>query len=842
MSLELQFTFPLKNGFHARPASRFQEIANQYSSSVTLVNEQTRTTANGKSTLSLLGSLTKLGDRCTLRVEGEDEIRAFEAFHIFLEKEFPLCDEDLPAPPSGTGGGERIPRILRNSGATFYTGMTVSSGIARGSAFIVSARSMELPDTAHVRGSEEEELTRLAKAYKEVELRYRKQSLHTPRGAEGDILKVHLSLLDDTDFRSTISTGIIDGHGTAGESVLTAVEHYAEMLHRSESVYLQERILDIRDVASQLIQAMYGVSATERELTLNKDTIVVAANLTPSQFLSLDKRLLKGMILSHGGTTSHTSILARSLGIPSITGVHDACDRIGDDDDIILDAGRGLVIPTPPQRVAAFFDRAAATAARAREKLQAYTALEGRSSDGKRLEIGANASSVAEVEAAFRNGAEGIGLFRTEFLFMDRDAPPEEDYQFEIYSAAVRCAGSRPVIFRTLDIGGDKPVPYLHFPPEENPFLGYRAVRFYHEHKEIVNPQLRAILRASAFGNARLMFPMISSADEVHRLRVWTGEVMNELQSAGLAFNRDIEIGIMLEIPSTAYIIDQLSAVADFFSVGSNDLTQYFHAVDRSNVKVKDLYTSYTPAFLRLLKQIVQEAHTRGKWVGLCGELGGDALAIPVFLGLGFDEISLASPGIAAMKSIVAGVSATKSERLVEQLCSMEGPAQISGALKDFGRTSTGKTALIADDVVILASENRSKDDVIRELADLLQSEGRADDADLVEDAIWTREETYSTGIGFGVAIPHCKASSVITNTVAFLKPVSPISWGSQDEQPVSMVILIAINEKAGGEDHLKIIARLARRLMHEEFRQSLLDAPTPGDVVRLLGESVIAT
>ncbi|HTO94283.1 MAG TPA: phosphoenolpyruvate--protein phosphotransferase [Bacteroidota bacterium] len=427
-----------------------------------------------------------------------------------------------------------------------------------------------------------------------------------------------------------------------------------------------------------------------------------------------------------------------------------------------------------------------------------------------------------------------MGLFRTEMLFMGRNEPPGEEEQYRAYAEVAKCAAGRPVIIRTLDIGGDKPVPSLHIPPEENPFLGYRAIRLYAEYPALINAQLRAILRASAHGKLKIMFPMVCALHEVRAMRVRIRALMTDLEHEGTAFDRAIEIGIMVEIPSVAFIIDQLSREVDFFSIGSNDLTQYFLAVDRANRNVASLYTPFHPSFLRLLKQIIDGAHAAGKWIGLCGEMGGNPLAAPLFLGYGIDEISMAPPLIPAIKGIVRRARAVECGALLDSVMAMEGPEGVEAALKNFSASLRG-TALVAEETVRLSSRCMSKEEAIRELVDMLHASGRVDDPDVVEDAVWLREQTYPTGMGHGVAIPHCKSPAVSVNSIAVLKLDAPVAWTDAGEDPVHFLILIAISAAAKGDEHLKIIAGLARRLVHDEFRRGLMEATAPGAIVTLL-------
>jgi multiphosphoryl transfer protein len=837
MPHELQFRFPLKYGLHARPASAFQDLANLYASSITLVNEESSATANGKSTLSLVGTMTKEGDRCLVRIDGADSDRAADAFRKFLADILPHCDDELPPPAMPQTGGARLPRLLREAGIPVLPGAPVSAGIACAPAFAAHVRVLTLPEAALRPAVAATELDRLHNALGALEALY----LAAParKGTEAEITKAHLSIVRDIEFRAAMEEGI-RAHGlSAGQAIMRTAESYATLLGNAESEYLRERAVDIRDVSTQIMDATYGKTPDAETGQLTAEAIVVADNLTPSQFMGLDKRYLRGIALAHAGATSHTVILARSLGIPCVTGIVDASRRVTPGAMIVLDALRGILIPAPTERVLQFYRAEIATGVRITQRLQRFALHPAKAADGRRMEVAANASSVAEAEKAFRDGAEGIGLFRTEMLFMDRPAPPDEEEQYAVYAATMRAAGDRPVIFRTLDIGGDKGVEYLGLPEEENPFLGFRAVRLYPSFRKMIDTQLRALLRASAIGKAKIMIPMIASVEEVRMMRTWIDGIKQELSAATIPFNNAVEIGIMLEIPSAAFIMDQLSPLVNFFSIGSNDLTQYFLAVDRGNAKVRNLYSSTTPSFLRLLTMIVDGAHRHGRWVGLCGELGGRLPAVPLFLGLGLDEISLASPGIPAMKERIAQYTVEESMAILTGVLGLETPGEVDEMLaRAAGGRASGKQPA-AEEIVVLTSENASKDTVIRELVNTLYADGRIDDPDAVEDAVWRREETYSTGIGFGVAIPHCKSAAVHASSIALLRPARPFLWAADDDEPVNLVILLAINDTAPGDEHLRIIAKLSRRLMHDEFRQELVGAPSASAVVAALREAM---
>lgn len=691
MALEFAFVFPLKNGMHARPASLLQDVANAYRSSVTFVNRQSGASANGKSTLSLVASVTREGDPCSVIVDGEDEGAAHEALRRFLTEVFPRCDEEVTGSAPMPGAPRALPRSLRGEQVRMDVGVPVSGGIAHAPVAVLSRRGLEPPPGGWVKGTDEVEVGRVNRALKDAQASMRAQVAAMKEGVERAILKAHLSIAGDPDFAIRVEEIIRLHHRSAGEALIEAAGQYADLLARSGSVYLQERILDIQDVASRLIASMYGTPSAEKPPQLAEDVICVADNLPPSQFIALDKRRVKGLVLAQGGVTSHTVILARSFGIPCVTGIADVHRTVTQSEEVILDADRGFLIRTPSEHVAKFYARETAKLEQIKARLRRFAGMPGISADGRRLEVAANAASPDEVDAAIAHGAEGIGLFRTEMLFMDRGDPPDEEEQYRIYAQAAKSAGDRSVIIRTLDIGGDKPIAYLNLPPEDNPFLGYRATRLYPEHPQLINTQLRAILRASVSGNLKVMFPMICSVQEVRALKSRIRDLMRELDGEGVGYNPQIPIGIMVEIPSVAFVIDHLCKEVDFFSIGSNDLTQYFLAVDRSNARVSSLYTPFHPSFLRLLKQIIDQGHRQRTWVGLCGEMGGNALATPLFLGYGIDEISLAPSLIPAVKEVLQRSRVPDCEALLASVLQMESPEEVEAALKSFAAAQRGR-------------------------------------------------------------------------------------------------------------------------------------------------------
>lgn len=833
MPLELTFTFPLVNGLHARPASIFRDVTNQFQSTITLENRRSHSRANAKSALALVATLTKKDDACSLVIEGDDEQVALDALKLFIDAEFPHCDDDLPQEVSEERLG-LIPRTLRTVGATVFEGIPVSKGIARAKAF-VSISNLPLPDFSTLpKGTAAEEIQKVDEAFQQVASNIRKQLAASQNRTQQDILNAHLSIAEDVELAERIRNTLRSNGASAGDAVRVVTEQFADILQRSGSKLLRERIPDIRDLARQVIEEIYGSPKADDENSFVSDGIWIGENLSPAEFIALDKEHLKGIALSQGGATSHTVILARAFGIPCVIGIKDVQKLVRPGQDTIVDGERGLLVPEPSPGVLGFYMGESKKLGKYRNKLSRFKDSPGTTADGKRLEVGANVGSLEEVKVAFENGAEGIGLFRTELLFMGRPNAPTEEEQFTFFAETARLAQKRGVIIRTLDVGGDKPIAYLNMPQERNPFLGYRAIRMYDAHKDIIDTQLTAILRASAFGNLKIMFPMVSSAEEVQVLRARITALMRQLDQNGTPYNRNIEVGIMVEIPSVAFIIDQIARHVDFFSIGTNDLTQYFLAVDRDNEKVAHLYSSLHPSFLRLIKKIVEDAHAAKKWIGICGELAAQRIALPLFVGYGVDEISLASPDIAEVKSTLNECRSKDCRRIVDSVLQSDTPVAVETLLKEYLVRKSDKS-LITQDIIRLDSQSKTKEEAVRELVDLLQLAERIEEPDAVEETIWEREDSYSTGVGFQVAIPHCKSPHVLANSIAILKLRSDIEWKSLDDRPVKLVILIAIKEEQANEIHLKMIASLSRKLMDEEFRDRLLNAVDKVTVLELI-------
>jgi len=824
MALEHRFLFPLPNGLHARPASHLEEIVRGFTAAITFANDRTGRTANAKSVLALVGTDTRHSDPCRLVFQGADEEAACSRVVSFLSGPFAACDEPLVIETPAASDELRLPRSLNAAGLQrFHRGASACRGVGQGRAMVIGA--FVLPPTLRTQkagdSAQEHAAVRAAAAAVQNDL---ERSLNLARGTEAAVLKAHLALLRDPALAEQIATQIGSGR-TAAQAVVAAIETHAAILRQAESAYLRERVLDLEDIGRRLLEKLCGPGGGPQTPAFSGPVVVFAETLTPGQFLALDRRLLRGLVLGNAGQTSHTVILARSFGIPTLTGVSPAALAVAPGAEIIVDANLGLVVSEIPTGVRCWYNREQAKLTCIAQKLASVAAQPTVTRDGRRIEVAANISSAEEAVTAFAQGAEGIGLFRTELLFMNRSEAPGEEEQYAQYAAVVRAAAGRPVIIRTLDIGGDKPVPFLKFPPENNPFLGYRGVRFYAEYSDLVRTQFRALLRAAALGPLKVMVPMVACLEEARTAKRLFAEAQQELAAAGVAQGHEVPFGLMIEVPAAAFILDELCAEVDFFSIGTNDLTQYFLAADRENPKVANLYSSLHPGFVRLLQQIVAGVKARGRWIGLCGEMAEDALAQPLLIGLGLDEISLAAPRIAATKAALAQLASADCAALLDRALHCTTRDEVAQLL---GARPVSSAPLLTPELAAIDVDCRTKEEAICAAVDLLHVAGRTTRPELIEEEIWQREDTYSTGFGGGLAVPHCKSAHLTANTIAILKSRQGIEWGSVDGQPVRVAILLAIRADDHGKEHLKVFAKLSRLVVRDEFRERLLAETDP--------------
>ena len=556
-------------------------------------------------------------------------------------------------------------------------GLGVSPGIGIGKAFIIDRGLIDIKKI--LVDDVGKELDRLMTALETAKTQLNdlyNSTIDELGEKEAQIFKSHEMMLEDDTFISDVKNKII-AEGVNAEFALSETSNaYIKMFQNIENEYLRERSEDIRDVMDRVIRLMMGINSFDYS-ALENNSIIVAKDLTPSDTAQLDRTKVAAMITEMGGKTSHAAIIARIMGIPTVVGLNNITDKIKPGDTVICDGRTGKVIINPNAKQLFFYNKKKIREDEINKELRNQAGLPSVTLDGFKVNLSANIGVPNDVDMALENDAEGIGLFRSEFIFMNREHQPTEDEQFEQYKEVLVRMGDKPVIIRTLDIGGDKCVPYLDMPKEMNPFLGYRAIRLCLGNVEVFRTQLRAILRASVYGNVKIMIPMISTMKELKDSKKVLQQAKDELLREGIKFKDDIEIGVMIETPSAAIISDLLAKEVDFFSIGTNDLIQYTMAVDRLNSKLSYLYSQYHPALLRLIKGIIDNAHKAGIWVGMCGEAAGDPKLIPVFIGMGLDEFSMNSPSILRARYIVRYINNKDMEILAKSTLDMENALEV---------------------------------------------------------------------------------------------------------------------------------------------------------------------
>jgi len=585
-------------------------------------------------------------------------------------------------------------------------GIGASPGIAIGPAFIF--QKVEIRVERRDASNAAREWARIEEGLKAAvaQLEALARRVHGEIGSEqAAIFEAQLQMLDDPDLLDAVRHLITDRHISAEYALQMAGEEFAQRLADLDDEYLAARAADVRDAIARVVRILLGVDDSAMTGP-TEPSVIVAADLTPSDTAGLDRSKVLGFCTASGGATSHTAILARGLGLPAVVGAGEAIQSVPSRADLILDGDEGVVVVAPDDATRRVYrDRQAHVAtrlagARAQAQSPATTA------DGHRVEVAANIGDVASAQAALEWGAEGVGLLRTEFLFLERATLPTEEEQYAAYRAITDVMGQRPLIIRTLDIGGDKQVPYLGLAQELNPFLGWRAIRLCLAQPEVFQVQLRAILRAGHERNVRVMFPMIADVEEVRRCKLMLREAMAALDREQVPFARDMSVGIMVEIPAAAVAADILATEADFFSIGTNDLIQYSMACDRTNERVSYLYQPFHPAILRLIRQVIGAAHKAGKWVGMCGEMAGEPLAIPLLLGLGLDEFSMSPSAIPEAKRIIGSLSRDRARKFAARTMRLPTAAEIQTEAERFLDTLATPNDVPAVSVSALSSKH----------------------------------------------------------------------------------------------------------------------------------------
>ncbi|MFC5705095.1 phosphoenolpyruvate-protein phosphotransferase PtsI [Aeromonas eucrenophila] len=497
------------------------------------------------------------------------------------------------------------------------------------------------------------------------------------------IFEGHIMLLEDEELEGDIRSFIKDNKASADKAIYEVIEQYAKMMADLDDPHLRERATDFRDIGTRLVKNVLGIAVVNLS-TIDEEVILVAKDLTPSETAQINLKYVLGFVTDIGGRTSHTSIMARSLELPAIVGTNDITARVNNGDMLILDAINNQLIINPTAEQLTEAKKFQAQFQAEKDELAKLKDLPAITLDGHQVEVCANIGTVKDTEGAIRNGAEGVGLYRTEFLFMDRDALPTEDEQFKAYKEVAEAMPDQPIIVRTMDIGGDKELPYMNFPKEMNPFLGWRAVRIFFDREDIMHAQLKAILRASAFGKLRIMFPMIISVEEFRSLKATVEQLKAELRADGKAFDESIEVGIMIETPAAAVMAHHLAKEVDFFSIGTNDLTQYTLAVDRGNEMISAMYNPLSPSVLTLIKMVIDASHDNGKWTGMCGELAGDERATLLLLGMGLDEFSMSAISVPRIKKLIRNTNFEDVKAMADQALSYATAAEIEACVDNF--------------------------------------------------------------------------------------------------------------------------------------------------------------
>lgn len=563
-------------------------------------------------------------------------------------------------------------------------GIGASPGIAIGKALVVEESEIVIEKKSI--SDIDSELKKLSDAVlisKEELTKVKEKVAQEVGEEEAEIFGAHLLVLEDPEFIGEAENKIKNENINAEYALNEVKDMFVSIFESMDNAYMKERAADVKDVTNRVLRHILGIKVVDLS-SLSDEIVLVAHDLTPSDTATMDKAKVLGFLTDIGGRTSHTAIMSRTLEIAAIVGLSDVTKQVKDGDMIIFDGDVGEVYINPDQKLIEEYEEKKRLFEEEKKALEELKGKESVTLDGKRVELAGNIGTPNDVEGLIKNDAEGVGLYRTEFLYMNNDKFPEEETQYEAYKAVLEGMKGKPVVIRTLDIGGGKKLSYFEMEEEMNPFLGYRAIRLCLDRTDIFKTQLRALYRSSVHGKLRIMFPMISSLEELLKAKEICEEVKSELRDENIAYSDDVEVGMMIEIPSAAIISDVLAKHVDFFSIGTNDLIQYTCAVDRMNQKISYLYNQFNPAVLRLINLVIKNAHAEGKWVGMCGESAGDQKMIPILLGFGLDEFSMSPISILRARRLVTSVSQADMKKLSDEILGLTRAEEIEAYMDKF--------------------------------------------------------------------------------------------------------------------------------------------------------------
>jgi phosphocarrier protein FPr len=683
----VELVVPNPAGLHARPAARFVRTAMRFDAQITVQNvTHGRPRANAKSMMEVANTGTAWqGERIRITAQGDDADEALKALQALVESGFGEMEAveeqpqvEAPAPQPEPSPEPSTP-AARETGN--LQGIPASEGFAVAPAFIYHPPALDVQQRTVSDFSGE--ISRLQDALQEAREQLTELQKDVAERDEdvAEIFEFQRMMLEDPALVDKIEGEIRDNSSNAEAAVETVIDEWVRRFETGEDTLMRLRAADVRDAGNRVLRILLGVAEEQPLSALPEPAIVVAEDLTPSDTARMNREKVRALCTAGGGATSHVAILARMWNLPAVVGLGEEVLQIPEGTPLAVDGQTGVVeIDPSPETIRDYEKQRAARAARL-EQAMAEREEPATTKDGHRAEIVANIGDVASAQEALEYGAEGVGLLRTEFVYLERSTVPDEEEQFQAYRAIADVMDQRPLIIRTLDVGGDKPLPYVDLEPEMNPFLGVRAIRLALRRPDLFQPQLRAILRAAEGRNVKVMFPLIATYEEVVQAKEALKKAHQDLAEEGTPHAEDIDVGIMVETPAAALEADNIAPLVDFFSIGSNDLTQYTLACDRGNEELGDLFQALDPAVLRLIRRVIDAAHAAGKWAGLCGELAGERRAIPVLLGLGLDEFSMTPRAIPEAKQIIRSLTLAEAQEIAEHALSLATVAEVKDYL-----------------------------------------------------------------------------------------------------------------------------------------------------------------